>query len=98
MHWHFFLNVAACTGRKQHNAQYFRKFWESILANVLMQEKAAYALRKTRILRDVHTGRANVLMILGRILGDTGVNLLKKLCLSTQKDVLKILYRTQKNE
>ena len=47
--------VAAC--RKGHNFNYFRKYWESILANVLMQEKAAHALRKAKILRDFHTGQ-----------------------------------------
>ena len=47
--------VGSC--RKRHNANYFRKYLESILANVLMQEKAAHALRKARILRDFHTGQ-----------------------------------------
>ena len=66
----FIKNVAqvgAC--RKGHDAAYFRKYWEMIIANVLMQEKASFALRKARIMRDVHTGKVQFVEDIGKDIG-----------------------------
>ena len=75
--------VGAC--RKGHNAAYFRKYWESIIANVLMQEKAPFALRKARILRDLHTGKNNLWKVSATILAYIGARLWRGPCLSILK-------------